>query len=68
MKKKLTDKLAQVMSNVKKSAYVCGDSLSPSFSMGVDKIKKDILILKKEELKYDLLLKLPKKIFSIVKN
>jgi two-component system, OmpR family, sensor histidine kinase VicK len=48
---KATDKLAQVMSNVKKSAYVCGDSLSPSFSMGVDKIKKRYINFKKRGVK-----------------
>ena len=41
------NKIAQTMSNVKQSASVCGDSLSPSFSMGVDKIKKGYIDFKR---------------------
>ena len=33
-------RLTQVMSRVSNRADVCGDSLSPSFSMGVDSINK----------------------------
>jgi hypothetical protein len=35
-------RLTQVMSRVRNRADVCGDSLSPSFSMGVESIKKRI--------------------------
>ena len=43
--------LVQVMSNVKKSADVCGDSLSPSFSMGVEQIKKGYIDFKRRGVK-----------------
>ena len=33
-------RLTQAMSKVRNRADVCGDSLSPSFSMGVESIKK----------------------------
>ena len=33
-------RLTQAMSRVRNRADVCGDSLSPSFSMGVESIKK----------------------------
>ena len=43
--------LSQVMSNVKNSADVCGDSLSPSFSMGVEQIKKGYIDFKRRGIK-----------------
>jgi two-component system, OmpR family, sensor histidine kinase VicK len=48
---KAMDKIAQTMYNVKNSADVCGDSLSPSFSMGVDKIKKGYTDFKRRGVK-----------------
>ncbi len=48
---KAMDKIAQTMYNVKDSADVCGDSLSPSFSMGVDKIKKGYTDFKRRGVK-----------------
>jgi two-component system, OmpR family, sensor histidine kinase VicK len=48
---KAMNKIAQTMSNVKNSASVCGDSLSPSFSMGVDKIKKGYMDFKRRGIK-----------------
>jgi hypothetical protein len=44
-------RLTQVMSRIHNRADVCGDSLSPSFSMGVESIKKDTLTLSEEELR-----------------
>ena len=44
---KAMDVLAQTMYNVKKRADVCGDSLSPSFSMGVELIKNGYIDFKK---------------------
>ena len=44
---KAMDVLAQAMYNVKKRADVCGDSLSPSFSMGVELIKNGYIDFKK---------------------
>ena len=63
------DRLIQVMFNVKKNADVCGDSLSPSFSMGVEQIKNGYIDFKKRAVKVHVLLqKLLKKIYPIVKN
>ncbi len=39
--------IAQTMSNVKKMVDVCGDSLSPSFSMGVELIKNGYIDFKR---------------------
>ena len=54
------DGITLAMYNVKKNADVCGDYLSPSFSMGVKQIKMDISISKDEALKLDSLRKLQK--------
>ena len=43
--------LAQVMSNVKNRADVCGDHLSPSFSIGVEQIKKGYIDFKRRRVK-----------------
>ncbi len=45
------DRLIQVMFNVKKNADVCGDSLSPSFSMGVEQMKNGYIDFKKRAVK-----------------
>ena len=45
------DRLAEVMSRVKNWACVCGDSLSPSFSMGVESIKKGYIDFNKRGIK-----------------
>ena len=45
------DRLAEVMSRVKNWACVCGDSLSPSFSMGVESIKKGYIDFNKRGVK-----------------
>jgi two-component system, OmpR family, sensor histidine kinase VicK len=44
---KAMDGLVLTMSNVKKRADVCGDSLSPSFSMGVELIKNGYIDFKR---------------------
>jgi two-component system, OmpR family, sensor histidine kinase VicK len=44
-------RLVKTMSRVKDMAYVCGDSLSPSFSMGVESIKKGYINFNKRGIK-----------------
>ncbi len=44
---KAMDGLVRTMSNVKRRADVCGDSLSPSFSMGVELIKNGYIDFKR---------------------
>ena len=44
-------RLTEVMSRVSSRADVCGDSLSPSFSMGVEPIKKGYIDFKKRGVK-----------------
>lgn len=44
-------RLEKTMSRVKDMAYVCGDSLSPSFSMDVESIKKGYINFKKRGIK-----------------
>jgi len=62
------DRLTEVMARVSNKADVCGDALSPSFSMGVESIKKGYIDLKKEESRQDSLLKLQKIIYITVKS
>jgi len=45
------DRLTEVMLRVKNWACVCGDSLSPSFSMGVESIKKGYIDFNKRGIK-----------------
>lgn len=45
------NRLTQVMSRVCNRADVCGDSLSPSFSMGVESIKKGYIDFKQRGVK-----------------
>jgi two-component system sensor histidine kinase VicK len=45
------NKLTQTMSRVRNRADVCGDSLSPSFSMGVESIKKGYIDFKQRGVK-----------------
>ncbi|MFL6408358.1 MAG: hypothetical protein ACJ71F_15010, partial [Nitrososphaeraceae archaeon] len=44
-------RLTQAMSRVRNRADVCGDSLSPSFSMGVEPIKKGYIDFKQRGVK-----------------
>ena len=44
-------RLTQVMSRVRNRADVCGDSLSPSFSMGLEPIKKGYIDFKQRGVK-----------------
>ena len=60
--------LAQVMSNVKRNADVCGDSLSPSFSMGVDQIKKGYIDFKKRGVKIRFITEITKDNISYCKE
>jgi two-component system, OmpR family, sensor histidine kinase VicK len=46
-----TGRLTQVMSRVSDRADVCGDSLSPSFSMGVESIKRGYVDFKQRGVK-----------------
>lgn len=48
---KAMDGLSQVMSNVERCVDVCGDYLAPSFSMGVEQIKKGYIDFKKRRVK-----------------
>jgi len=45
------DGITQAMNNVKNKADVCGDSLSPSFSMGVNQIKNGYIDFKRRGVK-----------------
>ncbi|MER5174354.1 MAG: hypothetical protein ABJB76_09595, partial [Candidatus Nitrosocosmicus sp.] len=60
--------LAQVMSNVKNSADVCGDSLSPSFSMGVEQIKKGYIDFKRRGVKIRFITEITKENISYCKE
>jgi signal transduction histidine kinase len=60
--------LAQVMSNVKKSADVCGDSLSPSFSMGVEQIKNGYIDFKRRGIKVRFITDISKENLSYCKE
>ncbi|MDQ6723940.1 MAG: ATP-binding protein [Thermoproteota archaeon] len=60
--------LAQVMSNVKNSADVCGDHLSPSFSMGVEQIKKGYIDFKRRGIKIRFITKIIKENLSYCKE
>jgi len=65
---KAMDKIAQTMYNVKNSADVCGDSLSPSFSMGVDKIKKGYTDFKRRGVKIRFITEITKANISYCKE
>ncbi len=60
--------LAQVMSNVKESADVCGDSLSPSFSMGIEQIKKGYIDFKRRGVKIRFITEITKENLSYCKE
>ncbi|MGN6559652.1 MAG: histidine kinase dimerization/phospho-acceptor domain-containing protein, partial [Candidatus Nitrosocosmicus sp.] len=60
--------LAQVMSNVKRNADVCGDALSPSFSMGVDQIKNVYIDFKKRGVKIRFITEITKDNISYCKE
>ena len=66
--KKALDRLIQVMSNVKKNADVCGDSLSPSFSMSVEQIKNGYIDFKKRVVKVRFITEITKENLSYCKE
>jgi hypothetical protein len=53
-------RLTQVMSRVRNRADVCGDSLSPSFSIGVESIKKGYIDFKERGVKVRLITEITK--------
>ena len=56
------------MFNVKKNADVCGDSLSPSFSMGVEQIKNGYIDFKKRAVKVRFITEITKENLSYCKE